>query len=42
MSYPDPPEQAKVIAWKGEHLVVFASDGNGKITTLRRSADCRG
>ncbi|MGG6205789.1 UvrD-helicase domain-containing protein [Salmonella enterica] len=39
MSYPDTPEQAKVIAWKGERLVVFASDGNGKITTLRRFAE---
>lgn len=39
MSYPDTPEQAKVIAWKGERLVVFVSDGNGKITTLRRFAE---
>ncbi|EBG5940060.1 ATP-dependent helicase [Salmonella enterica subsp. enterica serovar Enteritidis] len=39
MSYPDTPEQAKVIAWKGERLVVCAFAGSGKTTTLRRFAE---
>ncbi|HBC0232116.1 TPA: ATP-dependent helicase [Salmonella enterica subsp. enterica serovar Napoli] len=39
MSHPDTPEQAKVIAWKGERLVVCAFAGSGKTTTLRRFAE---
>ncbi|ECA1950242.1 ATP-dependent helicase [Salmonella enterica subsp. enterica serovar Virchow] len=38
MSYPDTPEQAAVIAWKGERLVVSACAGSGKTSTLRRYA----
>ncbi|EBJ5112170.1 ATP-dependent helicase [Salmonella enterica] len=39
MSYPDTPEQAAVIAWKGTRLVVSACAGSGKTTTLRRFAE---
>lgn len=39
MSYPDTPEQAAVIAWKGKRLVVSACAGSGKTTTLRRFAE---
>ncbi|ASG86863.1 UvrD-helicase domain-containing protein [Salmonella enterica] len=39
MSYSDTPEQAAVIAWKGERLVVSAFAGTGKTSTLRRYAD---
>lgn len=39
MSYPDTPEQAAVIAWKGERLVVIAFAGTGKTSTLRRYAE---
>lgn len=38
MSHSDTPEQAAVIAWKGERLVVCAFAGSGKTTTLRRFA----
>lgn len=39
MSYSDTSEQAAVIAWKGERLVVCAFAGYGKTTTLRRFAE---
>lgn len=39
MSYPDTPEQAAIIAWKGTRLVVSACAGSGKTTTLRRFAE---
>ncbi|HBZ9864419.1 TPA: UvrD-helicase domain-containing protein [Salmonella enterica subsp. houtenae] len=39
MSYSDTPEQAAVIAWKGERLVVSAFAGTGKTSTLRRYAE---
>lgn len=39
MSHTDTPEQAAVIAWKGERLVVCAFAGSGKTTTLRRYAE---
>lgn len=39
MSHSDTPEQAAVIAWKGERLVVCAFAGSGKTTTLRRFAE---
>ncbi|HAG0351278.1 TPA: ATP-dependent helicase [Salmonella enterica] len=39
MSYPDTPEQATIIAWKGTRLVVSACAGSGKTTTLRRFAE---
>lgn len=39
MSYPDTPELAAVIAWKGTRLVVSACAGSGKTTTLRRFAE---
>lgn len=39
MSYPDTPEQAAIIAWKGKRLVVSACAGSGKTTTLRRFAE---
>ena len=39
MSYSDTPEQAAVIAWRGERLVVGAFAGSGKTSTLRRYAE---
>ncbi|EOF7838673.1 UvrD-helicase domain-containing protein, partial [Salmonella enterica] len=39
MSHSDTPEQAAVIAWKGERLVVCGFAGSGKTTTLRRFAE---
>ena len=36
MSYTDTPEQAAVIAWQGERLVVSAFASSGKTSTLRR------
>ncbi len=39
MPHTDTPEQAAVIAWKGERLVVCAFAGSGKTTTLRRYAE---
>ncbi|HHX1453282.1 TPA: hypothetical protein ACU6JD_005195 [Salmonella enterica] len=39
MSYSDTPEQAAVIAWKGERLVVSALAGTGKTSTLCRYAE---
>ncbi|EGT7775242.1 ATP-dependent helicase [Salmonella enterica] len=39
MSYSDTPEQAAVIAWKGERLVVSAFAGTGKTSTLCRYAE---
>lgn len=39
MSYSDTPEQAAVIAWKGERLIVCAFAESGKTTTLRRFAE---
>ncbi|EAP5220682.1 ATP-dependent helicase [Salmonella enterica] len=39
MSYSDTPEQAAVIAWKGDRLVVSAFAGTGKTSTLCRYAE---
>lgn len=39
MSHTDTSEQAAVIAWKGERLVVRAFAGTGKTSTLRRYAE---
>ncbi|EBS4058347.1 ATP-dependent helicase [Salmonella enterica subsp. enterica serovar Newport] len=39
MFHTDTPEQAAIIAWKGERLVVSACAGSGKTTTLRRFAE---
>ncbi|EIH3126251.1 ATP-dependent helicase [Salmonella enterica] len=39
MSHSDTPEQAAVIAWKGERLVVSAFAGTGKTSTLCRYAE---
>ncbi|EBS4546640.1 ATP-dependent helicase [Salmonella enterica] len=39
MFYSDTPEQAAIIAWQGERLVVGAFAGTGKTTTLRRFAE---
>ncbi|EHX5358757.1 ATP-dependent helicase [Salmonella enterica] len=39
MSHSDTPEQAVVIAWKGERLVVSAFAGTGKTSTLCRYAE---
>ncbi|HFW3714258.1 TPA: UvrD-helicase domain-containing protein [Salmonella enterica subsp. enterica serovar 6,7:y:-] len=39
MSYSDTPEQAAVIVWKGDRLVVSAFAGTGKTSTLCRYAE---